>query len=299
MTAPPLSGMTGFAEEGGAAGAVVWLWQAKSVNGRGLDLRCRLPGGLDRLEAEVRRRAQARFSRGAVSLNLRLERQDEAPAYVINRSWLDHLIGLAGDYPGRVGDGPPRLEALLAVPGVVVSAAGGSVPDDISDDVLLAGLDHALDGLVAARLAEGAALAAVLGRLLDDIAALVTAAGAAAECQPEAMRRVLARQLADLLAAGAGDSAIDPDRVAQELALLAVKGDVREELDRLAAHIAQARDLVDGGAPAGRRLDFLCQEFNREANTLCAKAQTTELTAIGLDLKQAVDRLREQAQNVE
>ncbi|MEQ8370329.1 MAG: YicC/YloC family endoribonuclease, partial [Alphaproteobacteria bacterium] len=193
MTAPPLSGMTGFAEEGGAAGAVVWLWQAKSVNGRGLDLRCRLPGGLDRLEAEVRRRAQARFSRGAVSLNLRLERQDEAPAYVINRSWLDHLIGLAGDYPGRVGDGPPRLEALLAVPGVVVSAAGGSVPDDISDDVLLAGLDHALDGLVAARLAEGAALAAVLGRLLDDIAALVTAAGAAAECQPEAMRRVLAR----------------------------------------------------------------------------------------------------------
>jgi uncharacterized protein (TIGR00255 family) len=294
-----LSGMTGFAEDAGEAGDTAWLWEARSVNGRGLDLRCRLPAGLERLEPEVRRRAQARFTRGAVSLNLRLEQRTEDKTYAVNRPWLDSLLDLTAEYDGRIAAGPPHLEALLAVPGVVSAVVGDGAAATLPEPLLLDSLDRVLSGLDGARRLEGAALAVMMARLLDEIASLVDAARATAETQPDARCQFLTRQVSEILQAGTDSPAVDSARLTQELALLAVKGDIREELDRLDAHVAQARVLVVSGAAAGRRLDFLCQEFNREANTLCAKAQTGELTAVGLDLKQAVDRLREQAQNVE
>ncbi|MBL8832948.1 MAG: YicC family protein [Rhodospirillales bacterium] len=291
--------MTGFARASAEALGRTATWEVRSVNGRGLDVRLRTPPGFDRLENEIRARTARRFDRGNVSLNLTLETPASAPRLQINRAALDQVIALIGELSGRLDAAAPRLDGLLGVRGVIETVAETPLADDEQakiDAAILSSLDKALDGLATARRDEGRALLAILDATLAEIAALTAEAAANAATQPAALKARLESQIAELLGA---QHAIAPDRLAHEAALLAVKADVREELDRLRAHIGQARELFAKGGAVGRKLDFLSQEFNREANTLCSKSSDTALTRIGLALKTAIDRLREQAANVE
>lgn len=290
--------MTGFARAGGHDGRAAWAWELKSVNGRALEVRVRVPAGYDRLEAVARTALGKRLTRGNVQATLSVDRTAPAASLRINRSLLDEVLALHGTLAGRIADGPPTLEGLLAVRGVIETM------DEVEDEAALAlratameaTLATALDALVAARAEEGARLAGVLSGLLDRIAALVGEAAASAEAQPEALRARLAAQLAELIAA---EPPLSEERLAGELAILVSRSDVREELDRLDAHLGQARALLAEGTAVGRRLDFLCQEFTREANTVCSKATEMTLTRAGLDLKAAVEQFREQIQNIE
>jgi len=290
--------MTGFARGEGADDGAQWVWEARSVNARGLDIRLRLPPGLDRLEAPAREAVAARAKRGAVSVNLTLTRRAGGGALTVNRALLDEVIRLRDELGGVVDPAPPRLEALLGVRGVVELAeeAPDADAEKARDGALLASLERTLDALSAMRGEEGTRLAAVFGEQLAALSALAEAAGATAAVQPAAIKARLAEQVAALLDA---DPGLPEERLAQEAALLAAKADVAEELDRLSAHIAAVAGLMSAEEPVGRRLDFLCQELNREANTLCAKSSDLELTNIGLSLKAAIERLREQVQNVE
>lgn len=297
----PLMSMTGFADLAGSAGGVAWVWDARSVNARGFDLRLRLPEGLEGLEAPLRAAFGQRFSRGAVSVSLRLGAATAGRAPRLNPEALEAAIGAAlaaaEAAQARGLDLAPMTAAdLLGLRGVVESEARapGEVPDVVA--ALAASVEPLAAALGAARAEEGARLEAVLAAQLDRIADLVAAARTLAEGRGARQGEVLRARLEAVLAATA---AVDPARLAQELALVAVRADVTEELDRLEAHLAAARGLLGGTAAAGRRLDFLTQEFNREANTLCAKAQAVELTAVGLDLKVVIDQFREQVQNVE
>ena len=295
-----ISSMTGFARASGAGGggAAAWSWEVRSVNGRALDVRCRLPQGLERLDPAVRSRVAARLRRGNVTVGLRLGQAPDAAAMRVNRGWLDELIALAADYRGREGLAPPRLDGLLALRGVIEPA---DRPEDDADGTqddraLLETLDAALAELVRERRAEGAALAAALNDRIEEIAALTRRAEARAPARREALGERLREQVAALIGAAAP---VPEERLAAELAVLAVKIDVTEEIDRLKSHCtAAARHLREEGA-VGRKLDFLAQEFNREANTLCSKSSDAALTEVGLALKAAIDRFREQAQNVE
>ena len=296
-----LMSMTGFARESGSLGdGTAFVWELRSVNGRGLDLRLRLPNGQDALEPVLREATAKRLKRGNVSATLTLKRE-ERPKLTVDPAALEQALRLALDLAGRIrGSVAPRAEALLALPGVMRA----EVPevDEAQQDAARAALaeayGRALSGLVAARQGEGARLHGILTGLLDEIAALHAAATEAAAGQPEAQRAKLLEQLAALLGES-GRARVPEERLAQEVALLAQKSDVREELDRLTAHIEAARALLAAGDGAGRKLDFLTQEFVREANTLCSKSASVPLTRIGLDLKAAIERLREQAANVE
>jgi len=296
-----LMSMTGFARESGVlADGAAFVWELRSVNGRGLDLRLRLPNGFDALEPLLREATGKRLKRGNVAATLSLKRE-ERPRLVVDKVALDQALALALELAGRIrGSVAPAAEALLALPGVM--RAETVEPDEAAEEAKRAALaeayGRALGGLVSARAGEGAKLAAVLDGLLAEIAALREAAAAEAVGQPEAQRARLLEQLAALLGE-AGRARVPEERLAQEVALLAQKSDVREELDRLAAHIDAARALLAAGEGAGRKLDFLTQEFVREANTLCSKSASVPLTRIGLDLKAAIERLREQAANVE
>ena len=296
-----LMSMTGFARESGQLpDGTAFAWEIRSVNGRGLDLRLRLPGGQDALEPALREATTRRLKRGNVSATLTLKRE-ERPRLAVDPAALDQALRIALDLAARIpGAAPPRPVALLALPGVLRSEQ--AEPDEAQEGarrgILAAGYEAALAGLLAAREAEGGKLRAILAGLLDEIAALREAAATEAAGQPEAQRARLVEQVAALLGEG-GIARMPPERLAQEVALLAQKSDVREELDRLAAHIEAARALLAAGEGAGRKLDFLTQEFVREANTLCSKSATVPLTRIGLDLKAAIERLREQAANVE
>ena len=296
-----LMSMTGFAREGGAlADGTAFVWELRSVNGRGLDLRLRLPPGQDALEPLLREAAGRRLQRGNVSANLSL-RREERPRLVPDRAALDQLLELAQALATRIpGAAPPRAEALLALPGVMRAEApeADEEADEARRGELAAAFARALDGLVAARRAEGEALHRVLSALLDEIAALHDAAGREAAGQPEAQRARLMEQVAALLGE-AGTARLPEERLAQEVAILAQRSDVREELDRLRAHLNAARAMLRAGEGVGRKLDFLVQEFMREANTLCSKSASVALTRVGLDLKAAIERLREQAANVE
>jgi uncharacterized protein (TIGR00255 family) len=296
-----LMSMTGFARESGAlADGTAFVWEVRSVNGRGLDLRLRLPNGQDALEAPLREALGRRLRRGNVSATLTLKREDR-PRLAVDPAALEQALTLALELANRIrGSMPPRAEALLALPGVMRA----EVPElDEAQEAgkraeLAAAFTRALEGLVAARQAEGAKLHAILCGLLDEIAALREAAATEAVGQPAAQRARMLEQLAALLGEG-GAARVPEERLAQEVALLAQRSDVREELDRLAAHVEAARALLAAGEGAGRKLDFLTQEFVREANTLCSKSASVALTRIGLDLKAAIERLREQAANVE
>lgn len=292
--------MTGFAQIEGHDETFDWVWEAKSVNGRGLDMRCRLGTGLDKLEPAVRKAAGERFKRGNLSINLRLTRHTGAQAVQVNRQLLDDLIALAGEYRSAEGIERPSLDGLLALRGVIEPVGEAEQENESEsaarDKALLASLGQVLDGLAAARAAEGAHLGKIVGAQLAAMEALAGQAGDSAELRPEAAKARLAAQVAALLDAGAPQP---EERLAQELALLAVKTDIREELDRLATHIAAATALLAEGGAIGRKLDFLAQELNREANTLCAKSNDPQLSEIGLELKAVIDQFREQVQNIE
>jgi uncharacterized protein (TIGR00255 family) len=290
----PLASMTGFAHSEGTDAGLTWAWELRSVNGRGLDLRMRLPPGWDALEPALRDGAGKALKRGNVTANLTVKR-DATTRLVADPAVLDHLLDLAMALHARLpGSEMPRADALLALPGVLRPATAEEEERPMA--AVQAGFAAALGGLVTARLAEGARLEATLSGLLAEIAALCEQAKAQAAGQPASQRQRLTEALRDLLR---DNPALPDERIAQEVALLATRSDVREELDRLDSHIAAARDLLAEGTAIGRRLDFLVQEFNREANTLCSKSVSAALTATGLRLKAAIEQLREQVQNIE
>ena len=294
----PVASMTGFARGTGQDGSVAWAWEAKSVNGRGLDIRCRLPAGMDAVEPEIRRIAGELFARGSLSVSLQIDGRQGQTRLSVNREALDQILDVCRELRQEVDAAPPSLEALLAIRGVVELADEEEAPEARSQrDALIVGdLRETLDALLASRRDEGARIAAVLADQLDEIAGLAEQAAENAALQPEALRARLTERVGALIDA---TPALPEERLAQEVALLLVKSDGREEVDRLRAHVAAARELIEAGGAVGRRLDFLCQEFNREANTLCSKATDVELTRIGLDLKVVIDQLREQVQNLE
>ncbi len=288
--------MTGFARTDGQLEGYSWTIEVKSVNGRSLDTRFRLPSGFDGLEPVARTEIARRFKRGSLNLLLTVSRATTAGQVRINRPLLNQLMALAREFAGDNAP-PPRLEGLLGVRGVIeVLDENEAAKLEELEAPLVASLKLALDRLAAARTDEGQRLAGVLTSQLEEIAALVSAASASAATQPALLRTRLRAQLAILTDAA---PAVPEERLAQELALLVARGDVREELDRLRAHITAAFELLTIGDTVGRRLDFLCQEFNREANTLCSKSTDTDLTRIGLALKATIEQLREQVQNIE
>lgn len=295
----PLASMTGFARAEGGEGALRFAWEIRSVNAKGLDVRLRVPSAFDALDQPLRADAAARLSRGSLSGTLGVQRSDAPAALRLNEAMLQQVLALAGTLEGRYRVEPPRLDGLLALRGMLDVAEAAEPDEDVREAERAAvrqGFARALDALVTARLHEGAAL----GRILDERLAVIDGLRERAEAcparRPEAVRARLDEQLAALLD---GRTGLDPARLHQEAILLALKSDIREELDRLAAHVAQARDLLAGGGAVGRRLDFLAQELGRESNTLCSKSNDLALTAIGLDLKAAVEQFREQVQNLE
>ena len=293
-----LSSMTGFARSEGAVGGFSWVWELRSVNGRGLELRFRLPSGFDGLEAGFKDQAGKLLKRGNVTANLNIKREEQT-RLAPDPAALERVLHLALELAARIPGGePPRAEALLALPGVLRPTAAEVDEATVAGQIaaVTAGFASALDGLQAARRAEGARLAGILGGQVDDIAGLCKRAAIEAAEQP-AMQR--ARMLETLRALMAEVPGLPEERIAQEVAVLAGRSDVREELDRLGAHLHAARALLDEGENIGRRFDFLVQEFNREANTLCSKSATVALTATGLKLKATIEQLREQVQNVE
>jgi uncharacterized protein (TIGR00255 family) len=293
-----IKSMTGFAREAGTTGSLAWAWELKTVNGRGLEIRMRVPPGFDGAGEDARRQIAAAFSRGQCQLNLQITRSAGAPKVSVNRQALEALVGALATLklPDEVR--PASLDGLLAVRGVVEiedEAADPAAEEALRRD-LSAAAGRLVEALAAARAGEGAALHGVLEGQLGEIARLVEAAEACPSRQPEAIRARLAEQVATLLGAA---SSLDPGRLHQEAALLATRADIREEIDRLKAHVEAARELLAAEGPVGRRLDFLAQEFGREANTLCSKANDVSLSRIGLELKAVVEQFREQVQNVE
>jgi uncharacterized protein (TIGR00255 family) len=293
-----LSSMTGFARSHGASGTYVWSWEIKSVNAKGLDLRFRLPPGFDAVEVAARARATEILSRGNVYANLTVTREGLAPVVQINEPVLAALLAAIQNLSGRVEAEKPRLDGVLGLKGVidVVEPEDSEEVRTAAEAAIVESFSQALAGLAEMRRHEGQAIGAILIARLDEMAALAARAETVPGRQPDAIRKRLAEQVATLLEQSAR---FDPDRLHQEAILLASKADVREELDRLGAHIAQARKLLAGGGAVGRRLDFLSQELNRETNTLCAKSNDVELTNIGLELKSVVEQFREQVQNLE
>jgi uncharacterized protein (TIGR00255 family) len=293
-----LSSMTGFARGQGVCGGYAWTWEIKSVNGKGLDLRMRLPPGWDALEAAARAKVAAALSRGSVYATLTVECRGKSPLVRINEEVLDAVLGAIEGLGGRIDADRPRLDGILAIKGVVeiVEAEEAEHEREAVEAAVVAGLAVALDQLAEMRRREGEAIARILTTRLDEIAALTARAETAAGGRSNAVRQRIAEQVATLLEAS---DRFDRDRLHQEAVLIAARADVREELDRLAAHVEQAQSMMKTGGAVGRRLDFLAQEFNRESNTLCAKANDIELTKIGLELKSVVEQFREQVQNLE
>jgi len=290
----PISSMTGYASAPvGGARPTGWQWEIRSVNGRGLDVRCRLPAGLDRLEIAARAAVTKRVSRGNISIVLAQPQRETASGIRLNRAALESVMAIVRELQGELEAAAPRLDGLLALRGVLETGDDVVPPDD---KLLLSALDEALKGLGKARAEEGRQLEATIVAHLDEIERLTAQAATCAGAQPAAIKARLEAQIGELLS---GSPALPPERLAQEAALLAARADVREELDRLKAHSSAARSLLREGGPIGRKLDFLSQEFNREANTLCSKSTDVVLTNVGLALKTAIDRLREQAANIE
>jgi uncharacterized protein (TIGR00255 family) len=292
-----IASMTGFARSEGSVQNIAWAWELRSVNGRTLELRFRLPNGWDSLEATWRDLAGKALKRGNVTANLTLKRQSET-RLELDPAALEQVLKIATDLHHRIpGSHPPSPEALLSLPGVLRQAQADQQEEKAAAAAdVQEGFTTALADLVASRQAEGDRLATVLNRQLAEIAALCAAAVDQAAGQPAAQR---ARMLDNLQTLLREIPNLTEDRIAQEVALLASRSDVREELDRLSSHIEAAHDLLREAVNIGRKLDFLIQEFNREANTLCSKSATPALTATGLKLKAGIEQLREQVQNIE
>ena len=292
--------MTGYARVSGDWAGLGWIWEAKSVNGRGLELRSRLPNGFDGIDLAVREAVNKRFKRGNIALTLTITGKTAAGVVNVNEELLEQLIELARRWHAKAPElGAARLDGLLALKGVLEAPDGALL--SAADDpelvaFLLARCDQLLDLLAGMRCDEGRNLHDVLAALVDQIAALGDQAMQSPAQDAERIRARLKSQVAALLDSGVP---LAEDRLAQEVALLISKSDVREELDRLTAHLAAARTMLQSTEPVGRKLDFLCQEFNREANTLCSKANDIDLTRVGLAMKAAIEQFREQVQNIE
>lgn len=288
--------MTGFARVEGAHGAWSWSVEARSVNGRNLETRFRGPPGFEGLERAARDGAQARFQRGQLTVGVQAKRAERGGETNVNIQVLERYLTAGGPYVATGMVAKPSLDGLLGLKGVIEAREDEDDADTraVVEAAMAASIAQALDGLKAARLEEGAALSPVLHGLVDRIEDLNRQAEGEAAGQPSVLKERFARRMAELIGEGAAE-----ERIVQEAAAQAVKADVREELDRLASHVAAARGLLAGEGASGRRLDFLSQEFMRESNTLCSKSALTALTAIGLELKAVIEQFREQVQNVE
>jgi uncharacterized protein (TIGR00255 family) len=293
-----LKSMTGFGRSAGVLDDTSWHWEVRSVNGRALELRFRMPSGLEALEVKARALVQEKLSRGNLTLSLALRRETGALLIRLNEAALAQALAATERARALVEMPPAGLDTLLSMRGVVEVVEGEESEEARIEleQALLQGLGTALDQLIAARTAEGARLQSVLADQLRQIALLVERAANAPARQPQAIAARLAEQVSRLVDTGAG---LAPERLYQEALLLAAKADIQEELDRLRAHVAAARELIDEEQPVGRRLEFLAQEFNREANTICSKASDIEISRAGLELKTVIDQLREQIQNIE
>ncbi len=295
-----IKSMTGFSSASGAAAPFSWSWEIRSVNGKGLDLRLRVPDWIDGLEAALRKNLSAVAVRGNVTCNLRLTREEGGAALEVNTRQLEVVLAALHQIEERAMEAgislaPSKATDIVTMRGVLEQA---QVTDDTADLLanLLADVEPVIVAFDQMRAQEGAALAQVLAAQINEVERLTAEAAGSLENRKDDMAAALRRNLAKVMDNASG---VDPDRVVQELAMIAVKSDITEELDRLTAHVAAARSLLDAGGAVGRKLDFLMQEFNREANTLCSKAQNTDLTNIGLALKAVIDQMREQVQNVE
>jgi uncharacterized protein (TIGR00255 family) len=293
-----LQSMTGFARADGNAGGMRFHWELRSVNGRSLDVRLRLPAGQEALELPVRESIGKRLARGNVTATLVVDQQAEMGGVRVNEVALGTIVAAIERLVATGRFERPRPEGVLALKGVLETGGPAADPADnaATGKALLEALSRALDGLAAARIAEGGRLGSVLAEALARIEALTAAIGGSTARKPEVIAARLADLVGKLVATG---PTLDPDRLHQEAVLLATRADVEEELKRLTAHIAAARDLLAESAPVGRRLDFLAQELNREANTICSKANDIEITRLGLELKAVIDQVREQVQNIE
>jgi uncharacterized protein (TIGR00255 family) len=286
--------MTGFARHTAIAGRVTIVWELKSVNGKALDLRLRFPSGWERLEPVARQLFQSAFSRGNIQAGLALDAGDAGEQLVINETVLKQFELLSADLSARLGLAPPTVADVLSLPGILQRSEAAA--DEALEPAILQSLGKALSALKQARQTEGAALQAILLRHVDAIEALTLKAETDPARQPDAIRARIADNIAALLGAA---PALDQDRLASEALFIASRADIREEIDRLKTHVKSARQLLAQDGAAGRKLDFLAQEFNREANTLCSKSNAASVTAVGLELKAAVDQFREQVQNLE
>jgi uncharacterized protein (TIGR00255 family) len=293
-----VSSMTGFARVEGQSDGFAWAWELRSVNGKALDLRFRLPPGYDALEAALKTRLAETTKRGSINALLSISEQSKPASLRINETVLTQVLDLMRALEGRLDAAPPRLDGVLGIRGVMELAEEVLTQEqrEARLAIITASFDEAALALGAARDGEGARLHAVLAAKLDEIAGYVGEAELSAAAQPDAIRARFHKQMALLFE---GVPPLPEERLGQELALLIGRADIREELDRLAAHIAAARDLLAEGVNVGRRFDFLCQEFNREANTVCSKSADLGLTRLGLSLKAAIEQLREQVQNIE
>jgi len=294
-----IKSMTGFARAAGTHEGVSWHWELRSVNGRGLDLRLRLPPGLEQLEPRVREVVSRRLARGNVSITLASERGESTTEIRLNERALAQVMLAVDRLRVLTDSAPPQADALVAIKGVLDVIEPEDDPEQAAarGEAMLQSLDTGLQALIEARAAEGARLAGVLEAHLDDIARLVDVVRLSPARSPETIRARLDEQVRKLLDAGNG--AFDANRLHQEAVLLATRADVEEELQRLTSHIGAARELLSSEGAVGRKLDFLAQEFNREANTLCSKANDIDITRAGLALKTTIDQLREQVQNIE
>ena len=292
----PISGMTGFGRAEGALGAWTWAVEARSVNGRNLETRFRGPPGFDGLERITREGAQARFQRGNITVGVQAKRVEGAGSVRINHDQIARYLAAGAAYVADGRAAPPRLDGLLALRGVIEADDTGLDPEAVAElEAAMGGsISLALDALLTSRRGEGASLAPVLNAQVNRIGQLTEQAGGVAGGQPAALRARYEARLKEL----AGEAAT-PERILQEAAAMAIKADVREELDRLAGHVAAAREHLAADGAVGRKLDFLTQEFMREANTLCSKSTLPALTTLGLDLKATIEQFREQVQNVE
>lgn len=293
-----LQSMTGFARSEGSCGRYRWTWELRSVNGKGLDLRLRLPTGMEALEADLRDIASKSLSRGNIQAGLSIATTEARQEAVINRDALDAVLALKRDLGTVVSDAPLSLDTLLSIRGLVEFKEPEESADaqETRNRDIIEGFAAAISALTTMREREGATLFTILSGHIDRIEQLTATIEADPSRQPEQIRARLAAQIA--LIAG-GTSGLDSDRLHAEAVLLATKADLREEIDRLNGHVAAARDLLSAGVPVGRKLDFLAQEFNRESNTICSKSNASAVTAAGIELKVVIDQFREQVQNLE
>ena len=298
-----LQSMTGFSRAQGSVslpqgGEAHWVWEIRSVNGKGLDFRLRLPPGLESIENDCRKLAAGAFSRGNLQASLQYDKRNSTALPVVNEAALAAILTHVERLRIELGSLPPAAETILSMKGVLEIAETGESEEavEIRNAALLAGLDQALRELVVMRSSEGRAIAQVLVGHVAEIARLTAAVEVDPSRQPAAIRERLAQQLALILDA---DSRLDPQRLHQEAAILATKADLREEIDRLKAHVDAANLLLKSPGPSGRKLDFLAQEFNRECNTICSKSSAASVTALGLEMKVVIDQFREQVQNLE